>query len=100
MPLHRFVSFVGHATLAASMLLAALAGLLLLAAIEASSGLPVELLPEVVIVRQVAQTDACVPAHAPGDRAAPVRQVYEAIADVRCADQIGSEHAAANPLPG
>ncbi len=64
------------------MLLAALAGLLLLAAVEASSNLPVELLPEVVIVRHAAVDDAC-NAPSPANTQKP-RRAIEAIASADC----------------
>jgi hypothetical protein len=71
------VSFVARLALVSSMLLAALAGLLLIAAAEASSGLPMNLLPEIVIVNEVAAVSA---ACGPGRAQAFAAARYEATA--------------------
>ena len=79
--MNHLASVAARAALAVSMLLAGLAGLLLVAAMEASSDLPVNLLPEVVIVRHVARSGECGPSREDAGTAYTARRAYEATAD-------------------
>jgi len=67
--MNRLVTLVARLALASAMFLTALAGLLLLAAIEASSGtLPVQMLPEVVLVMQTSTAPSSMPCESEPDR--------------------------------